>query len=60
MITDKFLDFGRTKAAALGLADLPLVAIPHPISGRLADEVARMAAEAVPPIVRGLRGEARP
>jgi hypothetical protein len=47
VITDKFLDFGRTKAAALGLADLPLVAIPHPISGRLPDEVARIAAEAM-------------
>lgn len=33
VITDKFAAFGRNRAESLGLAALPLVSIPHPITG---------------------------
>jgi hypothetical protein len=37
--TDKFAGFAREKAAAFKAVGLPLVPIPHPITGRRPEEV---------------------
>jgi len=49
--TDRFESFAREKAVALKAARLPIVSIPHPISGRREDEVAAMTSEVLPKAV---------
>ncbi|MDF1592488.1 MAG: hypothetical protein P1P89_13305 [Desulfobacterales bacterium] len=52
--TDRFESFAREKANALKAAQLPLVSIPHPISGRREDEVAAMASQVLPELQKAL------
>jgi hypothetical protein len=40
VVSDRFLELGRLQARALGLPDLALAVIPHPLAG-LAEDVAR-------------------
>ena len=49
--TDRFESFAREKAVALKAAGLPLVSIPHPISGRREEEVKAMASQVFPEVV---------
>ncbi len=50
--TDEFFPLGKTEAAILGMPDLPIADIPHPMAGQAGDRVAKIAAEAVPEILR--------
>jgi hypothetical protein len=49
--TNRFESFAREKALSLKAARLPIVSIPHPISGRREEEVAAMASEVLPKVV---------
>ena len=52
--TDKFAGFAREKATAFKAVDLPLVAIPHPITGRRLEEVVTLASDAYSDVARAL------
>ena len=55
--TDKFASFAREKAIALKAVGLPLVPVPHPITGRRLEEVAMLVSEAFPKVVSALTME---
>ena len=52
--TDKFAGFAREKAAALKAVGLPLVPIPHPITGRRPEEVETLVRESFAGVVKAL------
>jgi hypothetical protein len=52
--TDRFLPFAIEKATAMNAVGLPLVTIPHPLTGRRAEEMTRIAAETVPQVLAAL------
>jgi len=52
--TDKFAGFAREKATAFKAVDLPLVSIPHPITGRRPAEIVTLASDAFSDVVRAL------
>ena len=54
LVTEAFEGAAVARAAALGLPDHPRVAVAHPLASRRADEVERMAAAAVAPVVAAL------
>jgi hypothetical protein len=49
--TDPFLEEARAQARALGMPDLPVARITHPLSTLTAEEIAQRAAEAVPQLL---------
>lgn len=52
-----FETLGRTQARVLGVPDLPLIMIPHPLGGVSLDEVRARAQVAIPQIVELLQGQ---
>ena len=52
--TDKFAGFAREKAAAFKAVGLPLVPIPHPITGRRPEEVETLVRESFAAVVKAL------
>lgn len=52
--TDRFLPFAVEKARAMNAIGLPILTIPHPLTGRRADEMAAIATATVPQIVAAL------
>ena len=54
--SDAFLQLGKTQARVLGVPDLPLIVIPHPLGGISLEEVKARAAHALPQLVGLLRG----
>ena len=57
--TDKFAGFAREKAAAFKAVDLPLVPIPHPITGRRAEEVETLVRDSFDGVVKALTSAPR-
>lgn len=57
--TDRFLPFALEKARAMNAVGLPLVTIPHPLTGRRPQEMAAIAAETVPRLVAALTSPPR-
>ena len=51
-----FETLGRTQARVLGVPDLPLIMIPHPLGGVSLDEVKARAQVAIPKIVELIQG----
>lgn len=49
--TDPFLEEARMQARALGMPDLPVARITHPLSTLTAEEIAQRAAEAAPQLL---------
>jgi len=43
IITDEFLGLGREEAQDMGMPDLAMVTVPHPVAGVTREEVARKA-----------------
>ncbi len=63
ILTDRFLPLGDGERAALGMADLPLAVIPHPVAGMGRERVRANvdAAQALDQVLRGLvKGLAAP
>lgn len=52
--TDKFAGFARGKAAAFKAVGLPLVPIPHPITGRRPEEVVTLVRDSFAGVVEAL------
>ncbi len=44
VVTEVFANLARTAARARGVAELPMVVLPHPMEGRPVDELDRIAA----------------
>ena len=57
--TDKFAGFAREKAAAFKAVGLPLVPIPHPITGRRPEEVETLVRESFAGVVKALTSAPR-
>ena len=57
--TEPFVKLGKTQARVLGLPDLPLVLIPHPLGGLSLDKVQERANVAVPQIADLIRESAK-
>ena len=54
-----FERLGRTQATVLGVPELPLLMIPHPLGGLSYEKVRERADAAIPKIVELLRGNMR-
>jgi hypothetical protein len=52
IISDHFLQLGKTQARVLGFPDLPLLMIPHPLGGLPLGEVEGRAAHAIPQVLK--------
>ena len=52
--TEEFATLARLEARNRGMADLPLVLVPHPLGGIREPEVLKKADLAVEPVVRAL------
>ena len=50
-----FEKLGRAQAKVLGVPDLPLVMIQHPLGGLAIDDVKARAEQATPPVIELLR-----
>lgn len=57
--TEPFLKLGKAQAKAFGIADLPLVLIPHPLGGITVDQVQGRAEHALPEIARLIKEHAK-
>jgi hypothetical protein len=54
--TDAFEALAREEAKNLGMPDLPLAIIGHPIGGESREVIQRRAEDAAPAVLRGLAG----
>ena len=57
--SDAFLQLGKTQARVLGVPNLPLIMIPHPLGGISPGDVKARAAHALPQLVDLLRETSR-
>ena len=57
--TDKFAGFAREKATAFKAVGLPLVPIPHPITGRRPEEVETLVRDSFDGVVKALTSAPR-
>lgn len=55
--TDEFLSLALAEARALGMPDLPIVTVPHPVGGLLPEHVEKKADQALKEVIRALLGE---
>jgi len=53
--SDPFVKLGKTQARVFGVADLPLVMIPHPLGGLSIEQVEGRALAAIPQVVDLIR-----
>ena len=56
--SDPFLKLGKTQARVFGVAELPLVMIPHPLGGLSLEHVKERAAVAIPQVINLIREQA--
>lgn len=54
LVSTAFVTLARAQATALGVPDLPLVVVPHPMADRQAPEVHAIADRATPLVMRAL------
>ncbi len=57
--SDPFRNLAKTQAQVLGVPELPLVMIPHPLGGLSLQEVQKRADVAIPQIVRLIEEHAK-
>jgi hypothetical protein len=55
LCTQPFLKLGKTQAQVLGVPDLPLILIPHPLGGISIEQVEGRAQHALPELLALLR-----
>ena len=55
LCTQPFLKLGKTQAQVLGVPDLPLILIPHPLGGISLEQVEGRAQHALPALLNLLR-----
>ena len=56
--SEPFLGLGRTQAAVLGVPDLPIIVVPHPLGGIALEEVRLRALALMPAVLDLIRGKA--
>ena len=56
--SDQFMRLGRAQAKVFGVADLPLLEIPHPLGGLGMDKVRARAEVALPQLFKVIREKA--
>ncbi|OGA24958.1 MAG: hypothetical protein A3I02_14515 [Betaproteobacteria bacterium RIFCSPLOWO2_02_FULL_67_26] len=56
IVSEPFLKLGKTQARVLGVPDLPLLLIPHPLGGLSLEQVEGRAAHAIPQVLELIRG----
>jgi hypothetical protein len=54
-VSESFLELADLARKGLGMPDLPLVTVTHPVADRTGEQIAEMARAAVPGIVEALR-----
>ncbi len=57
--TDAFINLAREESSNLGLPELPIVIIKHPLGGESAETVRQRAEDALEQVVQGLTAEPR-
>ncbi|MCZ6645245.1 MAG: hypothetical protein O7B79_03305 [SAR324 cluster bacterium] len=57
--SDAFINLGREESRNLGMPDLPLAIIKHPLGGEPEEVVRQRAADALEQVVQGLTQEPR-
>ena len=57
--SEPFVKLGQTQARVLGIPDLPLVLIPHPLGGLSLDKVQERANVAIPQVADLIREQAK-
>jgi hypothetical protein len=55
-ISIEFESLGKVEAQALGMADLPMVIVPHPVGGIPLEQVAKKADDALEAMIKALSG----
>ena len=55
IVSEPFLKLGKTQARVLGVPDLPLLQIPHPLGGLGMEKVRERAAVALPQLLKVIR-----
>jgi len=55
IVSEPFLKLGKTQARVLGVPDLPLLLIPHPLGGLSLEQVEGRAAHAIPQVLELLK-----
>jgi hypothetical protein len=56
LCTDVFVQLAREESRALGMAELPLAIVPHPLGGEAPEAIRQRARVAVDQVVQGLTG----
>ena len=56
-VSDAFHAFAKVRAKGLGMPDLRLVVVPHPLADRPKDEVAQLALARIDEVIAALVGE---
>ena len=56
-VTNVFLPLGKSDARALGMVELPIVVVPHPIGGQTEGYVKEKADKAIDEVISALTGE---
>lgn len=52
IVSEPFLELGKTQARVFGVPDLPLLVIPHPLGGLSIEQVEGRAQNAIPQVVK--------
>ena len=55
--SDHFRKLAKTQARVLGVPDLPLVTIPHPLGGLSIEQVQGRALVAIPQVIELIKGQ---
>jgi hypothetical protein len=59
LCTEAFIGLARSESRALGMPDLPIAIIRHPLGGLKADQVAQRSQEVLEQVLQGLTRELR-
>jgi hypothetical protein len=58
IVSEPFLKLGKTQARVLGVPDLPLLLIPHPLGGLSLEQVEGRADRAIPQVLKLIKEQA--
>jgi hypothetical protein len=59
IVSEPFLKLGKTQARVLGVPDLPLLLVPHPLGGLSLEQVEGRAQHAIPQVLELIREESK-
>ena len=59
IVSEPFLNLGKTQARVFGVPDLPLLQIPHPLGGLSLEQVEGRAGHAIPQVLELIKKKNR-